>query len=194
AEPEKKLDRFRYFRAGHPYPDTGSVLGAGAALEMVYGLTSDDLVIFLVSGGGSALFEKPLDPAVALADLVEFNRVLVCCGMRDEYCFQGEIRRECMGCELPEGGRGQPDRPRPAGAGVERATSLPSGWWRSHLPRDGTGIGRPQSGIRALRGATNPRAGTSRLERRHRWSRRQQPRQRRGGRRADGFSRPRPWS
>jgi len=81
AEPEKKLDRFLYFRAGHPYPDTGSVQGAATALELVSGLTRDDLVIFLVSGGGSALFEKPLDPAVALADLVEFNRVLVTGGL-----------------------------------------------------------------------------------------------------------------
>ena len=81
AEPEKKLDRFLYFRAGHPYPDTGSVQGAGTALELVSGLTRDDLVIFLVSGGGSALFEKPLDPAVALADLVELNRVLVTGGL-----------------------------------------------------------------------------------------------------------------
>ena len=81
AEPEKKLDRFRYFRAGHPYPDLGSVQGAAAALELVSGLTGDDLVIFLVSGGGSALFEKPLDQAVTLADLVEFNRVLVTGGL-----------------------------------------------------------------------------------------------------------------
>ena len=81
AEPEKKLDRFRYFRAGHPYPDTGSVQGAATALELVSGLTRDDLVIFLVSGGGSALFEKPLDPAIALADLAEFNRVLVTGGL-----------------------------------------------------------------------------------------------------------------
>src|SRR5438034_3934423 len=81
AEPEKKLDRYRYFRAGHPYPDAGSVQGAGAALELLSGLTGDDLVIFLVSGGGSALFEKPLDHAITLADLVEFNRVLVTGGL-----------------------------------------------------------------------------------------------------------------
>ncbi len=81
AEPEKKLDPFLYFRAGHPYPDTGSVQGAATALELVSGLTRDDLVIFLVSGGGSALFEKPLDAVVELGDLVEFNRVLVTGGL-----------------------------------------------------------------------------------------------------------------
>ena len=48
---------------------------------VLVGLTGDDLVIFLVSGGGSALFEKPLDHAITLADLVEFNRVLVTGGL-----------------------------------------------------------------------------------------------------------------
>lgn len=72
-----KLDRFVYYEAGHPYPTNGSLDGAAAALELVSGLTPDDLVIFLASGGGSALFEKPLDAEVTLADLVEFNRILV---------------------------------------------------------------------------------------------------------------------
>jgi hydroxypyruvate reductase len=77
AEPAKKLEGFRYFVGGHPYPNTGSLEGAQAALDLVSGLSTEDFVIFLVSGGGSALFEKPLDPTVSLADLVEFNRVLV---------------------------------------------------------------------------------------------------------------------
>jgi len=81
AEPPKKLDRFRYFAGGHPYPNAGSFEGAEAALELVSGLSSDDFVIFLVSGGGSALLEKPFDPAISLADFVEFNRVLVGCGL-----------------------------------------------------------------------------------------------------------------
>ena len=46
AEPEKKLDRFRYFRAGHPYPDLGSVQGAAAALETA---TSANLIFQLVT-------------------------------------------------------------------------------------------------------------------------------------------------
>ena len=77
AEPRHKLDRFRYFVGGHPYPNVGSFEGAEAALELLVGLTTDDFVIFLVSGGGSAIFEKPLDPAVTLADLIELNRCLV---------------------------------------------------------------------------------------------------------------------
>jgi glycerate 2-kinase len=81
SEPATRLDRIRYFSGGHPYPNLGSLQGAQAALELVSCLTEDDAVIFLVSGGGSALFEKPLDPAVTLDDLLEFNQVLVTCGL-----------------------------------------------------------------------------------------------------------------
>jgi hydroxypyruvate reductase len=81
GEPAKKLDRFRYFLGGHPYPQAGTLEGARAALELVSNLTPDDAVIFLVSGGGSAIFELPFDPAVSLSDLREFNRVLVTCGL-----------------------------------------------------------------------------------------------------------------
>jgi len=79
--PGREVGRFRYFAGGHPYPTAGSVQGAEAALELVSGLREQDVVVFLVSGGGSALFEKPLDPSVTLRDLVEFNRVLVTCGL-----------------------------------------------------------------------------------------------------------------
>jgi len=79
--PGVKLKDFRYFVGGHPYPNSGSLDGAQAALDMVAELGSDDLVIFLVSGGGSALFEMPLSPAVSLNDLIGFNRVLVTCGL-----------------------------------------------------------------------------------------------------------------
>lgn len=81
SEPAIRLAHCRYFTGGHPYPNLGSLQGAEAALELVSGLRPDDSVIFLVSGGGSALFDKPLDPAVSLADLLEFNRVVVTCGL-----------------------------------------------------------------------------------------------------------------
>ena len=85
AEPTKKLAQFRYFVGGHPYPNEGSLEGARAALDLVSQLTPDDVVIFLVSGGGSAIFEQPLDPAICLADLREFNHVLVTCGLPIEH-------------------------------------------------------------------------------------------------------------
>ncbi len=81
AVPAHKLERFRYFAGGHPYPNAGSLEGAQAALDLVSNLTADDFVVFLVSGGGSALFELPNDPAISLADLREFNRILVTCGL-----------------------------------------------------------------------------------------------------------------
>ena len=81
GEPAKRLERFHYFLGGHPYPEPGTLEGARAALDLVSNLTPNDTVIFLVSGGGSAIFEQPLDPTVTLADLRELNHVLVTCGL-----------------------------------------------------------------------------------------------------------------
>lgn len=81
APPSIRVKNFHYFIGGHPYPNSGSLAGAQAALDLVAGLGSEDLVIFLVSGGGSALFEKPLSPDVSLDELLEFNRTLVTCGL-----------------------------------------------------------------------------------------------------------------
>lgn len=81
ALPAARLKNFRYFEAGHPYPNADSMAAAEAALGLLSRLRPGELVIFLISGGGSALFEKPLDPKVSLKDLVEFNRVLVTCGL-----------------------------------------------------------------------------------------------------------------
>jgi glycerate 2-kinase len=84
AEPSKKLANFQNFQGGHPYPNAGSLEGARAALELVRDSAPDDAVIFLVSGGGSALFELPMDPEVTLADLAALNRVLVTSALRIE--------------------------------------------------------------------------------------------------------------
>ncbi|MFN0121870.1 MAG: glycerate kinase [Blastocatellia bacterium] len=72
---------FRVMLGGHPLPNAQSVAAAGAALEMLRAADGDDtLVLFLISGGGSALFEKPIDDSLTLEDLREVNRVLVGCG------------------------------------------------------------------------------------------------------------------
>ena len=52
--------------AGHPVPDDNSFAATQRALALVSGLRADDTVLFLLSGGGSALFEKPLLPAEEL--------------------------------------------------------------------------------------------------------------------------------
>lgn len=57
------LPGIRCYEAGHPVPDGNSYRATQAVLDMTAALTPDDTVLFLLSGGGSALFEKPLvDP------------------------------------------------------------------------------------------------------------------------------------
>ena len=72
--------------AGHPVPDENSFAATEKALALVQGLTAEDTVLFLLSGGGSALFERPLLPREELqditsqllasgADIVEMNTI-----------------------------------------------------------------------------------------------------------------------
>lgn len=63
--------------AGHPVPDENSFAGTQAVLDMVSHLTKEDTVVFLLSGGGSALFEKPLISGQELSDV---TRQLLACG------------------------------------------------------------------------------------------------------------------
>ena len=74
------------YEAGHPVPDENSFSATEKALELVHGLTAQDTVLFLLSGGGSALFEKPLISGDELqditsqllasgADIVEMNTI-----------------------------------------------------------------------------------------------------------------------
>lgn len=80
------LGKLDIYEAGHPVPDENSFKATQAAIDAVSGLSADDTVLFLLSGGGSALFEKPLIPAADLdrlthellasgADIVEMNTV-----------------------------------------------------------------------------------------------------------------------
>ena len=71
------IANFQIFEGGHPVPDKNSFLGTQAAIDLVSGLTNEDTVLFLLSGGGSALFEKPLIPE---EDLTDLTRQLLACG------------------------------------------------------------------------------------------------------------------
>ena len=70
------IANFTCYEAGHPVPDENSFLGTQKALEAVSGLTDKDTVLFLLSGGGSALFEKPLISGKELQDIT--NQLLAC--------------------------------------------------------------------------------------------------------------------
>ena len=59
------------YEAGHPVPDENSFLGTQAVLDMTENLKEDDTVLFLLSGGGSALFEKPLVDGTVLQDITK---------------------------------------------------------------------------------------------------------------------------
>lgn len=65
------IPKIKCYEAGHPIPDENSFTGTQAALDLVAGLKQEDTVIFLLSGGGSALFEKPLLPGKELANVTE---------------------------------------------------------------------------------------------------------------------------
>ena len=65
------------YEAGHPVPDENSFRATRAALDLVAGAKETDTVLFLLSGGGSALFEKPLIPGGELQDITQ---QLLACG------------------------------------------------------------------------------------------------------------------
>ena len=65
------------YEAGHPVPDENSFRATQAALDLVAGAKETDTVLFLLSGGGSALFEKPLIPGGELQDITQ---QLLACG------------------------------------------------------------------------------------------------------------------
>ena len=80
------IPRCECVEAGHPVPDENSFRGTQKALDLVTGLKETDTVLFLLSGGGSALFEKPLIPGAELqdvtsqllasgADIIEINTI-----------------------------------------------------------------------------------------------------------------------
>ena len=81
-----EIDGVACYEGGHPVPDENGLRGTAAALALTESLCADDTVLFLLSGGGSALFEQPLLPLAELqdithqllsagADIVEINTV-----------------------------------------------------------------------------------------------------------------------
>ncbi len=81
VEPENQIRGFRYFRGGHPTPTAESIRAAEAILKSLRALDAASLVIFMISGGGSSIVEKPVvsleDDDVSLDDLIRTYQALV---------------------------------------------------------------------------------------------------------------------
>jgi hydroxypyruvate reductase len=79
--PAQFLKEFTVSPGGHPVPDHRSLLAGRQAIRFVSGLSEEDLLICLISGGGSALMAAPL-AGVSLADLQALTAILLACGAR----------------------------------------------------------------------------------------------------------------
>jgi glycerate 2-kinase len=77
VEPASQLRGFRYFCGGHPTPNDDSIRAAAAMLKVLEAQPASALVIFLISGGGSSILEKPIDDEITLPDLIATYRALV---------------------------------------------------------------------------------------------------------------------
>jgi glycerate 2-kinase len=77
VEPASQVRGFRYFCGGHPTPNAESIHAAKAILKLLDAQTAASLVIFLISGGGSSIIEKPIDDEISLDDLISTYRALV---------------------------------------------------------------------------------------------------------------------
>ena len=83
-------ERFEVIEAAHPVPDEAGLLASQRIMAMVSGLTADDTVLFLISGGGSALLTLPYE-GISLADKQAVNRALLRSGAN--ICEMNVIRR-----------------------------------------------------------------------------------------------------
>jgi glycerate 2-kinase len=77
VEPANQIRGFRYFRGGHPTPTAESIRAAEAILKSLASLDSASLAIFMISGGGSSIVEKPVDDEITLEDLAATYQTLV---------------------------------------------------------------------------------------------------------------------
>ena len=80
TEPDAQLPNFRYYQGGHPLPNAESLRAGEAALKAMHSLTARSLALYLISGGGSAVIEKPVDGEIGLDEVVATYRALVHCG------------------------------------------------------------------------------------------------------------------
>src|SRR5579862_1419632 len=77
VDPVSQVRGFRYFRGGHPLPNQEPIRAAEAMLKSLNAQNASSLVIFMLSGGGSSIAEKPIDGEISLDDLVATYLTLV---------------------------------------------------------------------------------------------------------------------
>ena len=77
AHVKEPIPGIECYEAGHPVPDENSFRATQRVIELVQDLGEEDAVVFLLSGGGSALFEKPLCTGEELQDV---TKQLLACG------------------------------------------------------------------------------------------------------------------
>jgi len=75
--PASQIRGFRYFLGGHPAPNQESIRAAEAMLKSLDSQDASSLVLFLISGGGSSIAEKPIDDEISLEDLIATYQTLV---------------------------------------------------------------------------------------------------------------------
>ncbi len=80
TKPQVAMPGLQYFVGGHPTPNAEGWKAAEVVLDLLRSCTERTLVVFLVSGGGSALLELPLEPGLNLEDVQAVHRALVTCG------------------------------------------------------------------------------------------------------------------
>jgi len=80
----------QYFQGGHPVPNLASIAAAQAALDLLTTADASTLVIFLITGGASAMFDLPISPTITLEDMIALNQLLVASGapIRDINCIR----------------------------------------------------------------------------------------------------------
>ncbi|MCA1633753.1 MAG: DUF4147 domain-containing protein [Acidobacteria bacterium] len=171
--------RWRIYAGGHPLPNLASMEAARAAFDLLREADDDStLVIFLVSGGGSAMLEWPRDERLTLEDLRETNRVLVTCGARI-----GEVNAVRRALSAVKGGGLSAAAPRAAqftllvsdtGAGRERDVASGPTFTRADADADpsvadiieryGLAARLPSSIVRALKEGESSRLEMARAD------------------------------
>ena len=77
TDPATQVFGFRYYTGGHPVPNAESIKAADAILRSLHSMSARSLVIFMMSGGGSSLVERPIDAEISLPDLITTYQALV---------------------------------------------------------------------------------------------------------------------